>query len=479
MGTTSSEKHPSASKPPEEKPQGAKGNKHLIAPIKDWPFLSQSKQHIPEVETLSRSFETSVHTCNAPVTTVQRVENARREAREVCSNVKLTGRRGILCSARRPGGRAGRRKNSEKNPASCAAAVVKRARRCLSMPGAAYSAGHAVVFSMTVWTHSLRETQRHSHTDTQRHAHRLFLSQLQPGIVRVRVAMVPAWMLLIERTRNTDVIMVPAWMLLIERTRNTDVIMVPAWMLLIKRTRNTDVIMVPAWMLLIEPTRNTDVIMVPAWMLLIERTRNTDVIVVPAWMLLIKRTRNTDVIVVPAWMLLIERTRNTDVIVAPAWMLLIERTRNTDVIMVPAWMLLIERTRNTDVILVPAWMLLIERTRNTDVIMVPAWMLLIECTRNTDVIMVPAWMLLIKRTRNADVIMVPAWMLLVKRTTNTDVFMPSASASAMRAEGFTPCVVAGRSRRAWARTHFLRVYGPSEPVTSHTCAAVPSKKRLT
>ena len=116
----------------------------------------------------------------------------------------------------------------------------------------------------------------------------------------------PAWMLLIECTRNTDVIMVPAWMLLIERTRNTDVIMVPARMLLIERTRHTDVIMVPARMLLIERTRNTDVIMVPAWMLLIERTTTTDVIMVPAWMLLIKRTRNTDVIMVPAWMLLIE-----------------------------------------------------------------------------------------------------------------------------------------------------------------------------
>ena len=73
-----------------------------------------------------------------------RVENARREAREVCSNVKITGRRGIFCSARSPGGRAGRRKNSEKNPANCAAAVVSRARRRLSMPGAAYSAGRAV-----------------------------------------------------------------------------------------------------------------------------------------------------------------------------------------------------------------------------------------------------------------------------------------------------------------------------------------------
>ena len=37
---------------------------------------------------------------------------------------------------------------------------------------------------------SLRETQRQSHTDTQKHAHRLSLSQLQPGIVRVRVAKV-------------------------------------------------------------------------------------------------------------------------------------------------------------------------------------------------------------------------------------------------------------------------------------------------
>ena len=144
--------------------------------------------------------------------------------------------------------------------------------------------------------------------------------------------------------------------------------------------------------------------------------------------------------------------------------------------MAPAWMLLIERTTNTDVIMAPAWMLLIERTTNTDVIMAPAWMLLMERPTNTDVIMAPAWMLLIERTRNMDVIMVPAWMLLIERTTNTNVFMPSASASAMRAEGFTPCKVAaaflsprqvpkccschaGQSRRAWARTHFLRVYG--------------------
>ena len=71
--------------------------------------------------------------------------------------------------------------------------------------------------------------------------------------------------------------MAPAWMLLIERPTNTDVIMAPAWMLLMKRTRNMDVIMAPAWMLLIERPTNTDVIMAPAWMLLIERTTNTDV----------------------------------------------------------------------------------------------------------------------------------------------------------------------------------------------------------
>ena len=251
------------------------------------------------------------------------------------------------------------------------------------MPGAAYSAGRAVVFSMTVWTCSLRETQRHSHTDTQRHAHRLSLSQLQPGIVRVRVATV-------------------------------------------------------FWAMAQLPHASLSV--------------------------QCKRPQHG----VESGLL--------------SELLLIKRTRNTDVIMVPAWMLLIERTRNTDVIMVPAWMLLIERTRNTDVIMVPAWMLLIERTRNTDVIMVPAWMLLIKHARNMEVIMVPAWMLLIKRTTYTDVFMPSASASAMRAEGFTPCVVAaaflsprqvpkccschaGQARRAWARTHFLRVYGPSEPQT--------------
>ena len=101
-------------------------------------------------------------------TTLRRVENARREARQVCSNVKITGRRGIFCSARSPGGRAGSRKNCEQNPANCAAAVVSRARRRLSMRGVAYSAGRTVIFSMTVWTCSLRETQRQSHTDTQR-----------------------------------------------------------------------------------------------------------------------------------------------------------------------------------------------------------------------------------------------------------------------------------------------------------------------
>ena len=122
--------------------------------------------------------------------TLRRVENARREARQVCRNVKITGRRGIFCSARSPGGRAGSRKNCEKNPANCAAAVVSRARKRLSMRGVAYSAGRAVIVSMSVWTCSLRETQRQSHTDTQRHAHRLSLSQLQPGIVRVRVAKV-------------------------------------------------------------------------------------------------------------------------------------------------------------------------------------------------------------------------------------------------------------------------------------------------
>ena len=122
--------------------------------------------------------------------TLRRVENARRETRQVCSNVKLTGRRGIFCSARSPGGRAGSRKNCEKNPENCAAAVVSRARRRLSMRGVAYSAGHAVIFSMTVWTCSLGGTQRQSHTDTQRHARRLSSSQLQPGIVRVRVAKV-------------------------------------------------------------------------------------------------------------------------------------------------------------------------------------------------------------------------------------------------------------------------------------------------
>ena len=50
----------------------------------------------------------------------------------------------MFCSARSPGGRAGRRKNCEKNPANCAAAVVSRARRRLSIRGAAYSAGRAV-----------------------------------------------------------------------------------------------------------------------------------------------------------------------------------------------------------------------------------------------------------------------------------------------------------------------------------------------
>ena len=104
--------------------------------------------------------------------TLRRVENARREARQVCSNVKITGMRGIFCSARSPGGRAGSRKNCEKNPANCAGAMVSRARRRLSMRGVAYSAGRAVICSMTVWTCSLRKTQRQSHADTQRHARR-------------------------------------------------------------------------------------------------------------------------------------------------------------------------------------------------------------------------------------------------------------------------------------------------------------------
>ena len=56
----------------------------------------------------------------------------------------MTGMRGIFCRARSPGGRAGSRKNCEKNPANCAAAVVSRARRRFSMGGVAYSAGRAV-----------------------------------------------------------------------------------------------------------------------------------------------------------------------------------------------------------------------------------------------------------------------------------------------------------------------------------------------
>ena len=73
-------------------------------------------------------------------------------------------------------------------------------------------------------------------------------------------------------------------------------------------------------------------------------------------------------------------------------------------------------------------------------------------------------------------------MVLIERITNTDVIMASASAFAMNAEGFTPCVVAAaffsprrvpaccschvcQSRWAWAGTHFLHVYRPSEPQT--------------
>ena len=117
-------------------------------------------------------------------------------------------------------------------------------------------------------------------------------------------------------------------------------------------------------------------------------------------------------------------------------------------------------------------------------IMAPAWMLLIERATNTDVIMASAWMLLIQRPTNTDVIVAPAWMLLIERTTNTDVFMPSASASAMRAEGFTPCVVAaaflsprqvpkccschaGQSRRAWARTNFFARLRPVGALNKH------------
>ena len=36
--------------------------------------------------------------------------------------------RGIFCSARSPGGRAGSRKNCKQNPANCAAAVLSRAQ---------------------------------------------------------------------------------------------------------------------------------------------------------------------------------------------------------------------------------------------------------------------------------------------------------------------------------------------------------------
>ena len=59
------------------------------------------------------------------------------------SDVKMTGRRGIFCRARSPGGRALSRKNCEKNPANCAAAVVSRARSRFSMGGVACSAGRA------------------------------------------------------------------------------------------------------------------------------------------------------------------------------------------------------------------------------------------------------------------------------------------------------------------------------------------------
>ena len=91
----------------------------------------------------------------------------------------------LQCAQSRRSGR--KEEKLREKSGNCAAAVVSRARRRLSMRGAAYSAGRAVIFSMTLWTCSLRETQRHSHTDTQRHAHRLSWS---PGIVRVRVAKV-------------------------------------------------------------------------------------------------------------------------------------------------------------------------------------------------------------------------------------------------------------------------------------------------
>ena len=68
-------------------------------------------------------------------------------------------------------GRAGSRKNCEKNPANCAAAVVSRARRR---------------FSMGVWTCSLRGTQRQSHTYTETRTQVAFITA--SAIVRVRVA---------------------------------------------------------------------------------------------------------------------------------------------------------------------------------------------------------------------------------------------------------------------------------------------------
>ena len=79
----------------------------------------------------------------------------------------VTGRRGIFCSARSPGGRARRRKNCEKNPANCAAAVVSRARRRLSMRGVARSDFQHDCLDMFTKRHTETEPHRHTETRTQ------------------------------------------------------------------------------------------------------------------------------------------------------------------------------------------------------------------------------------------------------------------------------------------------------------------------
>ena len=138
-----------------------------------------------------------------PKTTLRRVENARRKTRQVCSDVKMTGRHGIFCRARSLGVRAGSRKNWEKIRQT-ALPLWFRAHAGVS----AWVAWHILQGAQSRRSGRKQETLREKirqtalpmcfrahagvsawvfghvhyerHRDTHRHAHRLSLSQLQP-----------------------------------------------------------------------------------------------------------------------------------------------------------------------------------------------------------------------------------------------------------------------------------------------------------